>query len=73
MPPLFDEPINLDPFTADPIEMMVVSNVLARMSFYAEHKAIAMRTRLAGDIPTALAEEKKAGNAYVLLPEWARW
>jgi hypothetical protein len=64
--------LNLDGFAAVE-ELDEVAATLIVLCSYATSKALAMRYRIAGDIPKALNQEDKCERQYKRLPEWARW
>ena len=56
-----------------PDELEEVAKVLMTLAEYANHKAVAMRYRAAGEITAALSEENVCDGYYQALPPWARW
>jgi hypothetical protein len=68
---MFD-PINLDCIT-DHDDMMEAARVLSKLSGYADIKARAMRSRLAGNAYAAEELRSECDEVYLELPEWARW
>ena len=63
---------NLDGF-ADPDDLLTLADVWKLLAVYAETKASAMRQRVDGDIPQALAREAECDAIHARLPRWARW
>lgn len=82
----FDFPVNLDAMTIDPTELdtwakslreaVVPGLTLAnkvRLAQYADTKARAMRSRLAGDITSAQRLEAECERLYTALPQRYKW
>jgi hypothetical protein len=58
---------NLDCLSTEAAELF------RRLHVYAKCKTSAMRLRKAGDVQSAMLEERAADAAYKRLPDWAKW
>jgi hypothetical protein len=68
----FDVP-NLDCESINPADYEQLAATLSLLADYANHKAGAMKFRLAGHIVAAQRIEASMERIYEQLPEWARW
>jgi hypothetical protein len=64
---------NLDDATLNPDELAEFGRNCGMISAYAEHRAMAMRHRLNGEIENARTYERRCQSIYDLLPPGWRW
>ncbi len=67
------DPLNLDGLSVDADAVEEMASVYQTLATYAQHKAKAMKARKAGDITSALTQERLCERIYNQLPKWARW
>ena len=57
----------------DDSELAELERALCNLATYVNNKRAALSLRIAGNIPAALAHERKCDQVYKKLPETARW